>query len=792
MVLGCTAAILTVGLSSTAHATHFRAGNLSWAEGSNPGLVEFNISFVARRSYYGSGTLRPGDTFSDPSLNFGDGASTTPNLTVVAIDDSDDVIFAEGFASHTYTANGPFNASLSSCCRLESPHINNPGQDYRITSLVDFVNAPQSPSTSITPLLSCPTSGQCAFTVPATPSGNAVRYRLATPAEAGASNFLQPGPPTAPNLATIGSTTGRYTWNTAGAQLNTGAPSFYSTQVVVELVDGNGNVLSNSASDFFLTLDDGALGRAPACNDSDGDGNSDDDGDSLCDNWETAGIDIDEDGVSDLTLPGSNPNRKDIYVEIDYMQGRKPGAGALADVEAAFARHNISLHTLIDDEVPFAEGLGFEYNECGQACPANSVDFDTLKDEWFGTSGERASATRDEHLEARRYAYHYGLWGNNAVKRNNAGAQQIKPGILGTAEISGNDFIVTLGDPRWHSQNTGSPTRRVQSGTYMHELGHNLGLRHGGADDIGCKPNYLSVMNYSRTVASPVGSAALDYSNAALPPLDEADLDERRGVQGPSGAEVAAGPGVAQIVSATGPIDWNRSNGDQETGVSANVNMVSRVHNGDVLTLCGDTDANGSPLPPQELTGHDDWSNLFFGFQASGDFADAVHPSLFFADEEPSAENYIGFDSDRDGVDDIQDVCPAAADSGQVDSDGDGIGDACGPKVDLPKVDLPIDTTDGRLEQQTDTGGLRAPETIKRRGPQGRIHRRSASFQFSSDSDNAQFGCSLDERAWELCSSPHQLQRLRRGRHVLRVVAVDAARGYDTSPAVWRFNVTRR
>ncbi len=30
----------------------------------------------------------------------------------------------------------------------------------------------------------------------------------------------------------------------------------------------------------------------------------------------------------------------------------------------------------------------------------------------------------------------------------------------------------------------------------MHELGHNLGLQHGGADDWNNKPNYLSVMNY--------------------------------------------------------------------------------------------------------------------------------------------------------------------------------------------------------------------------------------------------------------------------------------------------------
>ena len=31
----------------------------------------------------------------------------------------------------------------------------------------------------------------------------------------------------------------------------------------------------------------------------------------------------------------------------------------------------------------------------------------------------------------------------------------------------------------------------------MHELGHNLGLHHGGDDGVNFKPNYLSIMNYS-------------------------------------------------------------------------------------------------------------------------------------------------------------------------------------------------------------------------------------------------------------------------------------------------------
>jgi hypothetical protein len=49
-----------------------------------------------------------------------------------------------------------------------------------------------------------------------------------------------------------------------------------------------------------------------------------------------------------------------------------------------------------------------------------------------------------------------------------------------------------------------TPTVMNQGGTFMHELGHNLGLRHGGGSDLNgdaedtptFKPNYLSVMNY--------------------------------------------------------------------------------------------------------------------------------------------------------------------------------------------------------------------------------------------------------------------------------------------------------
>ena len=42
----------------------------------------------------------------------------------------------------------------------------------------------------------------------------------------------------------------------------------------------------------------------------------------------------------------------------------------------------------------------------------------------------------------------------------------------------------------------GKATSDIRVAVFVHELGHNLALSHGGWDEINYKPNYLSVMNY--------------------------------------------------------------------------------------------------------------------------------------------------------------------------------------------------------------------------------------------------------------------------------------------------------
>ncbi|MBN8868037.1 MAG: SGNH/GDSL hydrolase family protein [Solirubrobacterales bacterium] len=81
-----------------------------------------------------------------------------------------------------------------------------------------------------------------------------------------------------------------------------------------------------------------------------------------------------------------------------------------------------------------------------------------------------------------------------------------------------------------------------------------------------------------------------------------------------------------------------------------------------------------------------------------------------------------------------------------------------------------------------------APQTrivsMKRRG------RHAVTFRFRS-SERGGFLCSLDRRKFVRCSSPRTFRGLRRGRHLFRVKAVDAAGNVDRTPARRAFRIKR-
>src|SRR4030095_3103071 len=66
------------------------------------------------------------------------------------------------------------------------------------------------------------------------------------------------------------------------------------------------------------------------------------------------------------------------------------------------------------------------------------------------------------------------------------------------------DFVVSLGPfgnaPGGMPGPSGLPVMGSigqHTGTFLHELGHSLGLGHGGGDGINRKPNYISIMSYN-------------------------------------------------------------------------------------------------------------------------------------------------------------------------------------------------------------------------------------------------------------------------------------------------------
>lgn len=259
---------IAVALTSLpAGATHFRANQINWHTTGVPGEVEFHVTGSWRMSAYsyesspGSGdwhsTAVVGDVFRPTSVSFGDGSGDSSHWTVTAVDVANDVVSAEAHLPHAYAGDGPWIASIDSCCRISAPtHRNNPDGYIRVESLVNPAGTSSSAVSQISPIVDCGIDALCVFQVPATDAdGQARSFRFATSAEAG-SGFTQPVG------ATIDGTSGQYSWDTTGASLNTGGDSFFSTQVIVENVVGS-EIVATTPVDFFIRVTD-SPNRAPS------------------------------------------------------------------------------------------------------------------------------------------------------------------------------------------------------------------------------------------------------------------------------------------------------------------------------------------------------------------------------------------------------------------------------------------------------------------------------------------------------------------------------------------------
>jgi hypothetical protein len=407
----------------------------------------------------------------------------------------------------------------------------------------------------------------------------------------------------------------------------------------------------------------------------------DSDGDGLPDCWETnaggstgsGGIDVDGDGTKDFTLCAqvningdgttlttecADPNHKDLFVEVGWMDLHKPDPLALSQtlsvatagaqsVREAFGAapvsnpdntNGIRLHMQVDKQpVTFLNFTGttmtshvtsIALTPCtapasSAPSPDDAADYDAIKATNFGMF-DAANPPSAKAVNAMRLAVRYVLFAHNLVGNPSGGSSS-----SGCSEVGGDDAVVSLGSFTTTIVNGISHPRGTtdhQAGTFMHEFGHLLGFQHGGEDTLNNKPNYRSVMSYSRQFSgSPITGRRLDYSRSEVD-LNEASLNECTGIGSdptlapippffPTPDQIAFGPGAFSVViplqaavsapctSGQFPINWNRQTSQGKVFQT---------------TTSGDLNGDGSNTT---LFGANDWANVLYRFSAAIDFA---------------------------------------------------------------------------------------------------------------------------------------------------------------------------
>ncbi|MDH5671296.1 MAG: hypothetical protein OEZ06_04055 [Myxococcales bacterium] len=378
--------------------------------------------------------------------------------------------------------------------------------------------------------------------------------------------------------------------------------------------------------------DDAACGGIEVCDleDNDCDGAideqllacefADSDQDALPDLWEVRGVDLDGDGELELDLAamGADPLRRDLFIEVDHMQQDSDDAhsdalsnAALERVQQAFAAapvenpdgsRGINLHIDNGPESLMDPQSGRRWGELSEASVLPHAD---------ATDYESHAALRREYMgPGRRGVFRYAVAGHGLGSLPIEGCSGILVNANGLA--AKDQMIVTFSVQSGPLVELGGYTPGArdegqQASLFMHELGHTLGLAHGGSDDINRKPNYLSVMNYSFTYRGLWRDGrwgVLDYSRfdstldeTALSETDGLEALEQAGAEGYGTVFYCGDTDLSCMPEATGlsdarveitdlgaPVDWNCDGRIAPGPVAAEVNLgvaAERFESGD-------------------------------------------------------------------------------------------------------------------------------------------------------------------------------------------------------------------
>lgn len=372
------------------------------------------------------------------------------------------------------------------------------------------------------------------------------------------------------------------------------------------------------------------------------------DGDGIPDGVERFGIrDASGAVTTDMAALGADPCRASIAIEIDWLDApdhdHEPDPAAIQEAVDAFDA--APLPAVTDCPYPGFPTQASGVNLVVDVDDAIGVTASEDESDWnIAKLDDQRSTSFDP---AREPYFFYNIWAHTHDGSSSSG-------VCCSAQKG---FMVTLGN--WAGQNG---TVRDQSGTLIHELGHNIGLGHGGGDGTNFKPNYLSVMNYRyQVIGIPdwdawealsfdpdefINVSTIDYSRAALADLDETALDENNGIGDGNAVAYWVDPSrTTRAGDARDPLDWNWSNnglapfqsnvtvdlnGDRVCVTDGDNDTLDTTPAGDDVVQSGvittgpdrdcDTTASGDDeqdrgvgfSQPDDLTGFDDWANIKF------------------------------------------------------------------------------------------------------------------------------------------------------------------------------------
>ncbi len=254
----------------------------------------------------------------------------------------------------------------------------------------------------------------------------------------------------------------------------------------------------------------------------------DTDMDMLPDDWEVLGYGSEAPGTGwwvDLPGMGADPRAKDIFLQVDYERGARPQPTVFPYIFNMFREHGITFHLVGETERPR---------------PA----YGPVSDEGAERSAARVDGTGHYWFDPKlTWAVHYGY-----VQHSWRASYDW---YFVTININTNNCPLSTADPQ---NDPACGPRNMMGEVYalVHELGHNMGLGHGGRlgsnnliglgeaiwregdwDNGNQKANYISVMNYLYSAAhlcyNPTDNSrtsAPSFLGSTMPTLNETALSE--------------------------------------------------------------------------------------------------------------------------------------------------------------------------------------------------------------------------------------------------------------------------